>query len=191
MSSKCITIYLRYCYFCPLVASHSHLAAGAPARPTTQSKHTHAGSFLDDNMSFIFYILKVYYLQTKSTKKKDQKDFLTNTVCLHIVVRKFTFIFLFPPLQVTNRQFLFLRAVGYVNELNNDHVSGLTEDRAARHHRRLRGSAPPSVSTTNVIGKHMKNCGRHNQIKHLVRPLWALFSVLFASTDILFFYIYV
>lgn len=35
----------------------------------------------------------IIYKQNKQ-KKKNQKDFLTNTVCLHILVRKFTFIFL-------------------------------------------------------------------------------------------------
>lgn len=146
----CIAIYCiycniswRYCYLkCdshPLVARTAtslwELPQGLPHKANTHTQSPFRWQYV-----FYFLYFKGLLFTNKINKKKNQKDFLTNTVCLHIVVRKFTFIFLFPPLQVTNQQFLFLRAVGYVNELNNDHVSGFTEDRAARHHRRHRGS---------------------------------------------------
>lgn len=156
MSSQCIVINGRSqhhffkMWFSPPCDSHSHLSF-----TLLHKANTHTSSFLDDNMSFIFYILKVYYLQTKSTKK-DQKDFLTNTVCLHIVVRKFTFIFLFPPLQVTNRQFLYPPSRGFtwmswtmtmwagLQRTEQLVIVGVTV------------APPSSISTVNVIGKHMK-----------------------------------
>lgn len=74
--------------------------------------HTRRVLFRWQYVFYFLYFKGLLFTNKINKKKKDQKDFLTNTVCLHIVVRKFTFIFLFPPLQVTNQQFLFLRAVG-------------------------------------------------------------------------------
>lgn len=79
-------------WFSPPCGSYSHLAVRASARPSTQSKHTHAESFLDDNMSFIFYILKVYYLQTKSTKKRSKRFF--DKHCLSAYCCKKVYIYL-------------------------------------------------------------------------------------------------
>lgn len=139
----------------PLVVSTLTLQQELPGGLHIKHTHTHALLF---RWQYVFYFLdfKGLLFTNKINKKKDQKDFLTNTVCLHIVVRKFTFIFL--PSVSSNQlsSFFFLQALGYMNELNNDHVSGVTEDRAAprRHRRRFRPS--PTVFTTHIIGKHMK-----------------------------------
>lgn len=42
----------------------------------------------------LFSIFSRFIIYKQNKQKKNQKDFLTNTVCLHILVRKFTFIFL-------------------------------------------------------------------------------------------------
>lgn len=55
--------------------------------------HTHTLVFRWQYVVYFLYF-KGLLFTNKITKKKNQKDFLTNTVCLHIVVRKFTFIFL-------------------------------------------------------------------------------------------------
>lgn len=71
--------------FSPRCGSHSHLSF------CTKQTHTHI-PFLDDNMSFIFYILKVYYLQTKSTKKRSKRFF--DKHCLSAYCCKKVYIYL-------------------------------------------------------------------------------------------------
>lgn len=141
-------------WFPPPSGQYRHLTAGASWRSPYKT-HTHTLLF---RWQYVFYFLdfKGLLFTNKINKKKDQKDFLTNTVCLHIVVRKFTFIFL--PSVSSNQlsSFFSLQALGYMNELNNDHVSGVTEDRAARRHHRRRFRPSPTVFTTHIIGKHIK-----------------------------------
>lgn len=126
-------------------------------------------------MSFIFYILKVYYLQTKSTKKRSKRFF--DKHCLSAYCCKKVYIYLSFSSASSNQPtvpFAPSRGFTWVS-WTMTMWAGLqkTEQLVIIF---VTVAPPSSVLTTNIIGKHMKT-----MVAATKPNIWFVLSGLFSQ----------
>ena len=147
------------------------------AHSSTIERHTHARCFffLDDNMSFIFYIFKGLLFTNKINKKKSKRFF--DKHCLSAYCCKKVYINLsFHLYQVTNRYCLSLGSHKWAEQWPCEWaLRGPSSS--------PRSPAPPS--TAHIISKHMKTCGEPNE--HLVSSSLGIILSSFCISSLLFF----